>query len=752
LAELGIVPGAEISIVAVAPFNGPLTLQVDDEHQIVGHNIAKIIQVQTPNGKKHASRCGEGSHRNRKSNTPLGARRSLLICCCLPCMLLFPFAYKPNHKIKGYVQIMDYKQRMKQVSWLRIRRSLFLFIPLLLLLGLFVPLLSQAHIVPEEAWHPAPAAYLRSLFYANFKPTNWALIAEEYETVVEPEYTKLFETTYEVLEPASTVEGFDHATAIQEAIESQDKAGLYLASTRAISQLTRYYLAEAETKLTKPGAATKDVEQAQRIYRAFQNFIPQADPKAAKRLALGWLDLSSSVGHAGISGIGGTASDPDKFEAAREEIESYLIDNFEADALGELSHGSLAPIPATKMDENISLTRWVPPGTNLNDQDPLPLLALNFEERGFDETDLPLVAYGDMLFDSPAIFGEPARGMNMTCSRCHNRSDINKEFFIPGVSHQPGAADVDGGFFNPLFNDQRNDSLDIPTLRGIRFTGPYGRDGRFASLREFTRNVIVSEFAGEEPTPFMLDTLVAYMLEFDWQPNSLLNKDGSLNDNASEAALRGEVLFNTPSSGMNGQSCSTCHIASANFIDRLPHDIGSGEPASEFARDSAFDTPTLINVASTGPYFHDGSLATLREVVEWFDDNFSLSLTEGDKADLTAYLEAVGAADNPWELFDEENTPFALDWAELSTFLTTLDILIPAEDSSHAILLLDTVAPDLRLDAGGASDRYVIPQVYEIADMLDEIKAAIEDEDWELAAELNEEYKALADAYGPSFK
>ena len=176
---------------------------------------------------------------------------------------------------------------------------------------------------------------------------------------------------------------------------------------------------------------------------------------------------------------------------------------------------------------------------------PLPLLALNFEERGFEETNLPLVAYGDMLFDSPAIFGEPARSMGIACSTCHNRSDINKDFFIPGVSHQPGAADVDGGFFNPIFNDQRGDSLDIPSLRGIRFTGPYGRDGRFGSLRNFTRNVIVNEFAGEEPTPFMLDALVTYMLEFDWQPNSLLNKDGTLNENAPAAALRGEVPSST---------------------------------------------------------------------------------------------------------------------------------------------------------------------------------------------------------------
>ena len=143
---------------------------------------------------------------------------------------------------------------------------------------------------------------------------------------------------------------------------------------------------------------------------------------------------------------------------------------------------------------------WLPPGSNIGEQQPLPRLFLNFEEQGIDEADLPMIAYGDMLFDSPAIFGEPARSLGIACSTCHNRSDINRDFVIPGVSHQAGSVDVDGGFFNPLFNDHRDDSLDIPSLRGLRFTGPYGRDGRFASLRDFTRNVIVNEFAGAEPT------------------------------------------------------------------------------------------------------------------------------------------------------------------------------------------------------------------------------------------------------------
>lgn len=619
---------------------------------------------------------------------------------------------------------------------------------LVLLAAMLIPQRGTAHIVQEIPWHPVPAAYMRGIFFANLGPNiNWEGISAEFQTPIAEE-GYMGNSPLDLLANA----GID-TDAIEAALVDEARQAFYAAGTVAISQYTRYYLTEAQSKLDSPGTALDDVQKAQNMFRAFEeHFISHVDPTAARELGLAWLDMLNSVGHAGVSGIGSMPANPERFAAAQAVVETYLVENYEVDTFTQRRTLAALPENSPSADLDQPLKIWLPPGSNINDQDPLPLLALNFEERGIEESDIPLIAYGDMLFDSPAIFGDPGKSLNISCSTCHNRSDINNSFFIPGVSHQPGAADVDGAFFNPNFNDIRSDSLDIPTLRGIRFTGPYGRDGRFASLREFTRNVIVSEFGGEEPTPFMLDALVAYQLEFDWQPNSQLNPDGTLNNNASNAALRGEVLFNTPYEGMGNRACSTCHIPSANFIDRLPHDIGTGTRSSEFARDSFFDTPSLINVAQTAPYMHDGSLATLADVVEWFDSEHSLGLAIDEKADLTAYLEAVGAADNPWEIFDEENTIFALAWAELSTFLSTLDTLIEQEDTYHALLLLDTVTPDLRTDVSGATDFSIIPQVLEIADKLDEIYAAIEADDWVQAAELNAEYKTLADAYGDGFK
>jgi len=63
----------------------------------------------------------------------------------------------------------------------------------------------------------------------------------------------------------------------------------------------------------------------------------------------------------------------------------------------------------------------------------------------------------------------------------------------------------------------------------------------------------------------------------------------------------------------------------------------------------AYRTPTLRNIELTAPYMHDGSIKTLKEVVEYYDKGgksnrflnpaiFPLHLTKQEKSDLTAFL------------------------------------------------------------------------------------------------------------------
>lgn len=51
--------------------------------------------------------------------------------------------------------------------------------------------------------------------------------------------------------------------------------------------------------------------------------------------------------------------------------------------------------------------------------------------------------------------------------------------------------------------------------------------------------------------------------------------------------------------------------------------------------------PILRGLAGRAPYFHNGSAATLGDVVEFYNQRFSLSLTEQEKADLVAFLQSL---------------------------------------------------------------------------------------------------------------
>jgi cytochrome c peroxidase len=123
----------------------------------------------------------------------------------------------------------------------------------------------------------------------------------------------------------------------------------------------------------------------------------------------------------------------------------------------------------------------------------------------------------------------------------------------------------------------------------------------------------------------------------------------------SESAVRGRELF------FGKANCTACHVG-ANLADEKYHNLGVGmsKPEPDLGRfavtkdvkdTGAFKTPTVRNVALTAPYMHDGSQATLEEVVEWYDkgghpnphlsDKIKpLDLTPQEKADLVEFMKA----------------------------------------------------------------------------------------------------------------
>jgi cytochrome c peroxidase len=125
----------------------------------------------------------------------------------------------------------------------------------------------------------------------------------------------------------------------------------------------------------------------------------------------------------------------------------------------------------------------------------------------------------------------------------------------------------------------------------------------------------------------------------------------------SPAARRGFALF------QGKGACVICHEP-PHFTEERFHNTGVAWNGSAY-RDSgrysvtrrsedlgAFKTPTLRNVARTAPFMHDGSIATLEEVVAFYDRGGNpnpqldpalrpLRLTAGERDDLVAFLGAL---------------------------------------------------------------------------------------------------------------
>jgi cytochrome c peroxidase len=323
----------------------------------------------------------------------------------------------------------------------------------------------------------------------------------------------------------------------------------------------------------------------------------------------------------------------------------------------------------------------LPAGSEL-DEDALARPRELFHSEYMGARKSPLVNLGDLAFNSSAILGGLARRAGMSCGTCHVNGAGNPKLYIPGLSTRPGTFDTTGLLFNPKAFDSQLDPVRIPSLRGARFNAPYGHDGRFASLRDFVRNVIVNEFAGPEPSPAVVDGIVAYIHDIDFLPNPRIGRGGLLAAQASEAERRGEALFFKPFRLQSTLSCAGCHVPSAAFVDHSQHDVGSG---------GLEKTPTLLNANFNAPYFHDGRYDSYEQVVAHFDRVFDLGYTAADKADLVAYLTAIGDGERPFE-----RDGVALRMKEVRELASVLELAIPARDTAIVSLVVTGVGAELR--------------------------------------------------------
>ena len=111
-------------------------------------------------------------------------------------------------------------------------------------------------------------------------------------------------------------------------------------------------------------------------------------------------------------------------------------------------------------------------------------------------------------------------------------------------------------------------------------------------------------------------------------------------------------------------NCTACHIG-PTFTDERLHNTGVSWRGSGFTDMGAgrgeFKTPTLREAALTAPYMHDGSLATLTDVIEFYDrggranpnldsEIQPLRLADAEKRALVAFLNSLsGRINSGWK-------------------------------------------------------------------------------------------------------
>lgn len=282
------------------------------------------------------------------------------------------------------------------------------------------------------------------------------------------------------------------------------------------------------------------------------------------------------------------------------------------------------------------------------------------------------VALGLRLFFDPKL----SANQQMSCASCHQPGK--------GFSNgEPTAAGVTGA------RGQRN----VPSIYGMRHQQSFFWDGRALTLEEQALGPIQNPIEMNESLENVMRKLEAspyYRQRFrelyggPASPQSLADalavfqRAVELKPSAYDRFLAGDPNALSPQQ-LEGMSvfgrrahCSTCH-SGPQFSDQKFHNLGVGfdKPNPDPGRSAisgnsqdygAFKTPGLRQLASTGPYMHDGSQRSLEEVIEFYDrgghpnpnldpEMNALNLLPEEKADLLAFLLALQSpGDNLKEL------------------------------------------------------------------------------------------------------
>jgi mono/diheme cytochrome c family protein len=261
--------------------------------------------------------------------------------------------------------------------------------------------------------------------------------------------------------------------------------------------------------------------------------------------------------------------------------------------------------------------------------------------------------------------------VGITCALCHSIVD---DSVAPGIGRRLDGfpnRDLDPGFiislspslteeqkavyrswgpgrYDPRFSvDGLNGPVLIPPAYGLQGVAleTYTGDGPISYWNAY---VAITQMGGKgtfsdprigvsvENTPDLVTPRLPALLAYQLSLAAPAPPAGSFD---AQAADRGSAVF------MGRGGCATCHQGSS-FTD-------AGETlhaAAEVGMDSFYATRSatglyratpLRGAWQRPPYFHDGSAATLADVVEHYDAHLALALSEMEKSDLVEFLKSL---------------------------------------------------------------------------------------------------------------
>jgi hypothetical protein len=191
-------------------------------------------------------------------------------------------------------------------------------------------------------------------------------------------------------------------------------------------------------------------------------------------------------------------------------------------ALVTLALGTAIPLWVTvRAGDGVPIRemRWTARAFHLSAIGGTPSACLNPPD---DEADL--VAIGQAAFRAPLLLGGQAARNGMSCATCHRNGRGNTAFQFPGLSGEPGTADVTSSIMSRKRGDGIFNPVHIPDL--VMDTPKVSRARNTGELRQFIHGLVTEEFDGVEPPPLILDGLVAYVRALD--KNACLEQEEAL--------------------------------------------------------------------------------------------------------------------------------------------------------------------------------------------------------------------------------